>query len=310
VTGKTAFSGRTTMPTINSVALVARLRISLRLWFATYGAYKRAYHPLVEVGGRLSVAQAFLHSGVIKALDWRAALYLARHEYPVSWMSPEHAAALGLAIELICPVLLALGLFTRLAALPMAILAIVIQTNYQALDTNLLWTAILLSYVMFGARGLSLDALITPGLTDSPLPLVPRLIGATKRFTAQAGPPFQLLLRLWLGLALLRLPAPPAAFPEVSAHALLPAPLSAIGGAMLGLGLGATIVNKLLLATVFGMQMMTSRESAAFWMILLLARFGVIGAGAWSIDSLIYARLVEWRDLATASAAPMIGRAL
>ena len=209
-------------------------------------------------------------------------------------MSPEHAAVLGLAIELICPILLALGLFTRIAALLMAALAIVIQANYQTLDTNLLWAALLLSYVMFGARALSLDALITPGLADSPLPLIPDLIRATRRFTAQAGPAFQLFLRLWLGWTLLRLPAPPAAFPEVSAHALLPASFSIIGGAMLALGLGATIINKLLGAAVFGMQMMTAHDSAALWLILLLARFGVIGAGPWSIDGLLYARLVEW----------------
>src|SRR5579859_264619 len=282
------------MPAINAVALLARVRISLRLWFAAYRAYKRVYHPFVDLGVRLSVAQAFFHSGIIKALDWSDALYLARYEYPVSWMSPEHAAALGLGIELVCPVLLALGLFTRLAAAPMAILAIVIQTNYHALDTNLLWAVILFSYVVFGARALSLDALITPGLADSPLPLVPGLITATQRFTARTGPAFQLVLRLWLGWTLLRLPAPPAAFPEASAHALLPASMSVIGGAMLGLGLGATIVNKLLGAAVFGMQMMASQDSAAIWMILLLARFGVIGAGPWSFDSLIYARLVQW----------------
>src|SRR5580658_9341303 len=106
------------MPALNSVAMLARARISLRLWFAAYRAYKRVYHPLVDLGVRLGVAQAYLHSGLVKALDWRDALILARYEYPVSWMSPEQAAVLGLAIELICPVLLALGLFTRLAALP------------------------------------------------------------------------------------------------------------------------------------------------------------------------------------------------
>ena len=281
------------MPPYSS-ALLARLRIALRVWFATYRAYKRVYHPFIDLGIRLSVASAFLHSGLVKVMNWQGALYLARHEYPVSWLSADHAAILGLIIELICPFFLALGLFTRLAALPMAVLALVVQANYRMLDTNLLWAAILFSYVAFGARALSLDDLITPGLADSPLPVVPRLIVGAQRFTTRVGPAFLLLLRLWLGWSLLRLPAVSSLFPVASAHAFLPDLISRIGGVMLGLGFGATLINKLLGAAVFGMQMMTTRDYTAFWLIALLARFGVIGAGPWSIDAWIYARLVRW----------------
>ena len=104
------------MKSLFSVAGHARLRISLRLWFATYRSYRRVYHPVVDLGIRLSVAQAFFRSGLVKAMDWPGALYLAQFEYPVSWMSPVHAATIGTCIELVCPVLLALGLFTRAAA--------------------------------------------------------------------------------------------------------------------------------------------------------------------------------------------------
>ena len=282
------------MSTINSVALLARLRILLRLWLAAHRAYKRVVHPLVDLGVRLGIAQAFLHSGMVKALDWSGAVYLARYEYPVGWMSPDRAALTGLAIELICPVLLSLGLFTRLAALPMAILALVIQADYRALDTNLFWAAILFSYVVFGARALSLDALITPGLEDSPLPIVPQLVRAARRVTQWAGPSFQLALRLWIGWALLRLPGPPVLAPIASGRGLLPASLSSIGGVMLALGLGASVINKLLAGAVFGVRMMTAGGPASLWMILLLARIGVIGAGPWSLDEVIHKRLLDW----------------
>ncbi len=282
------------MPAYNPAATLARVRIALRLWFAGFRSYRSIYHPFIDLGVRLGVAQAFLHSAMVKALDWQSALTLARYEYPVSWMSPEHAAVVGLAIELVCPVLLALGLFTRVAALPMAILAIVIQANYRVLDTNLFWAAILCGYVMFGAGRLSLDAMITPGLADSALPIVPRLIKATASLTMRLGPGFQLALRLWLGWTLLRAPADPALFPTVSAASLLPAALSIVGGGLLILGLGATLINKVLVATVVGMQMMSPNESASLWMVLLLARFGVIGAGPWSLDAPIYDRLAQW----------------
>ncbi len=276
------------------VAFRARARISLRLWFAAYRAYKRIYHPFVDLGVRLAVGQTFLHSGMLKALDWPRALYLAQHEYPVRWISPDHAAVLGLAIELVCPILLSLGLFTRLAALPMAILALVIQTNYQSADTNLFWAAILFSYVVFGARTFSLDALITPGLADSALPFVPRLIALTQAFTVRAGPMFQLALRLWLGWTLLRLPTAPGLFASATVHSLLPVSASIAGGVLLAFGLGATVINKVLAAAIVGTQMMTAGSAAGFWLVLLLARFGVIGAGPWSVDEWIYNRLLDF----------------
>jgi NADH dehydrogenase FAD-containing subunit/uncharacterized membrane protein YphA (DoxX/SURF4 family) len=277
-----------------SVATLARLRNSLWLWFAGYRTYKRVFHPFVDLGVRFCLASAFFHSGATKAFNWQHAMYLAHFEYPVAWISPEHATLAVVIIELVCPVLLTLGLFTRLAALPMAILMIVIQANYVVLDTNLFWAATLSTYVVFGAGTLSVDALIAQGLADSPLPIVPQLVRVAERVSKLAGPVFQLLLRLWLGWALMRLPSPMGAFPENSVHSFLPQAASIVGGLMLTLGLGATVVNKAFAATIVGSQMMTASDAAGFWMILLMARFGIIGAGPFSFDHYLYNRLTEW----------------
>ena len=277
-----------------SVATLARLRNSLWLWFAGYRTYKRVFHPFVDLGIRFCLASAFFHSGATNALNWQHAIYLARFEYPVTWMSPEHAAVAAVLIELICPLLLLLGFLTRLAALPMAILAIVIQTNYVVIDTNLFWTAILSTYVVFGAGPLSLDALIAPGLADSPLPIAPQLVRVAERITRSVGPVFQLLLRVWLGWALVRLPSPMGVFPESSVDSFLPQPASIAGGLMMALGLGTTVVNKVYAALIVGSQMMGVNDAASFWMVLLMARYGIIGAGPFSLDSYLYNRLTEW----------------
>ncbi len=73
----------------------------------------------------------------IKVANWSTARQLARHEYRVSWLDPVTAAWSGAAIELICPVLLVLGLSTRFAALPLLGLSLVIQLEYQALPEHL-----------------------------------------------------------------------------------------------------------------------------------------------------------------------------
>src|SRR5258708_12956148 len=140
------------MPSYFSVSTRARASISLRIWFAAYRSYKRIYHPFVDLGIRLSIAQFFLHSAMVQARTWHDALYLAGDKYSVSWLSPQHGGLLGAGIELICPILFALGLFTRAAAVPMAVLMPVAHTSYQPHHANLLFGATLPVYVIFTTR--------------------------------------------------------------------------------------------------------------------------------------------------------------
>ena len=88
---------------------------------------------------RLWLAQIFWASGLQKITNWETALYLSANEYPVTWMDPVTAAYTGVAIEIICPIFLALGLATRAAAVPMLILSIVIHVEYQQLNTQVYW---------------------------------------------------------------------------------------------------------------------------------------------------------------------------
>ncbi|MCC7221661.1 MAG: DoxX family protein, partial [Candidatus Contendobacter sp.] len=75
-------------------------------------------YPFLDLAIRLWLAQTFWVSGLLKLANWDNALTLSTYEYPVSWLDPATAATLGVAIEVVGPVLLALGLATRLAAIP------------------------------------------------------------------------------------------------------------------------------------------------------------------------------------------------
>jgi hypothetical protein len=68
--------------------------------------------PKVELVTRLWLAQIYFVSGVLKLTHWDTALYLATHEYPVSWASAGSAAAIGASIEVIGGALLAAGFMT------------------------------------------------------------------------------------------------------------------------------------------------------------------------------------------------------
>ena len=159
--------------------------------------------PKIDLGMRLWLAKIFVVSGLLKISTWQTALYLSAHEYPVNWMNPVTAAYVGVSIELVGGVLLALGLLTRYAALPMLVLTLVIQFSYLPFDNQLFWAALFGWYALFGAGPVSIDFLLRRGLRDSALPLVPHIVRASEWVRSQLGPLYLSALRVWLAIALL-----------------------------------------------------------------------------------------------------------
>ena len=119
--------------------------------------------PAAALAARLFVAKAFLLSGLTKIRDWETTLALFNDEYQVPLLSPDVAAVLGTGGELVLPVLLALGLFGRFAALGLTVVNVVAVLSLSdiapaALAQHQLWGALLLGIVFFGAQRWSLDA--------------------------------------------------------------------------------------------------------------------------------------------------------
>ena len=115
--------------------------------------------PLTLLGFRLYVAWAFFASGLTKVKSWSSTLSLFEDEYVVPILSPELAAYLGTAAELVLPVLLAVGLLTRPAALGLFVFNIVAVISYPYLFTiegaggfwqHVVWGAMLWTVFVFG----------------------------------------------------------------------------------------------------------------------------------------------------------------
>lgn len=154
--------------------------------------------PVLDLVLRIWIGQTFLLSGLVKAADWDNAVFLATHEYPVSWLAPSLAALLGASIEIAGGAALSLGLATRLAALPMAILSLVTQSVYLELNVHLFWALFLGWYVVAGAGPIALDRLLGRGFATLPLPLVSTIDTLRQWSSRVLAPLWLLLFRVWI----------------------------------------------------------------------------------------------------------------
>jgi putative oxidoreductase len=111
---------------------------------------------------RLGVPLVFWRAAQSKLASWDTTLLLFREEYRVPLLPAELAAYLATAVEVVGPVLLVLGLATRLGAAAMLAMVVVIQLFVypQSYPDHLLWAGPLLYLVLRGPGVLSLDHLI------------------------------------------------------------------------------------------------------------------------------------------------------
>ncbi|MFO0996753.1 MAG: DoxX family protein [Alphaproteobacteria bacterium] len=123
---------------------------------------ERVPMPLMVLLMRLGIAAVFFKSGLTKIASWQATVQLFAMEYQVPALPPELAAYLAATFELTCPVLIVLGLATRLGALALLGMTAVIQIFVypENWSEHLLWASILVYLAARGAGALSLDRVI------------------------------------------------------------------------------------------------------------------------------------------------------
>lgn len=140
--------------------------------------------PITDLWLRLVVAWAFYTSGLTKVtsnllihvfgtdLRYPTSLHptfttqlLFQNEYHVPLLSPALAAQLGPVVEIGMPVLIALGLFGRPAAIILFVFNIVAVLSYQAAQSgpafylHVLWGTLLLAVIAHGPGKISIDYL-------------------------------------------------------------------------------------------------------------------------------------------------------
>lgn len=115
---------------------------------------------------RLGIAAIFFYSGRTKVEGiftlTDGTFELFRTEYALPLIPPEIAAYLAAGAEHLFPILLVLGLFTRLSASALFVMTLVIQIFVypDAWPTHLSWAGLLLPLIALGGGRYALDRLI------------------------------------------------------------------------------------------------------------------------------------------------------
>jgi NADH dehydrogenase FAD-containing subunit/uncharacterized membrane protein YphA (DoxX/SURF4 family) len=96
----------------------------------------------------------------------------------------------GIAIQTVCPMLLAIGLFTRFAASGLVLQALFLPIVGVAPEVRLFWAALLVSLIVFGAGPFSVDRLLRRGAHSSAVPGAALVVAASGWITRRLGPAF------------------------------------------------------------------------------------------------------------------------
>lgn len=151
------------------MSIMTLARSGLNLWQGLTAGLDRTRPPLALLA-RLYVADAFFLSGLTKLRDWDTTLALFADEYHVPLLPTPVAAFMGTGGELLLPVLLALGLGGRFAALGLSVINVVAVVSLgeiapAALQQHITWGVLLAALAIFGSGSWSADGwLLKPWL--------------------------------------------------------------------------------------------------------------------------------------------------
>ena len=201
-------------------------------------------------------------------------------------------------LKIAASLLLLIGLMTRGVAVLLLIPVVLAQIGGEPVDGQLFQIVFLTWFVIHGAGSFSFDSLLSGGLTDGALPIVPSLIRAGALLDRLGQPIYLAILRLWMAATWYYL----AFLPEISQQAapFLPVntfsntpPSFAFVGFLLALfGVAMPAQFALLAVGIYGQQaigMMSGLEMTGVDPLALFvcALAGFYGGGHLSIDRIV-----------------------
>lgn len=108
---------------------------------------------------RIWIGLVFFKSGLTKFSNIDSAILLFEYEYALPLLSPKFAAISATIFELGCGAALMAGLFTRITALPLIVMTLVIQFLVFENQEHFYWLFLLSTLAIYGGGKLSIDGI-------------------------------------------------------------------------------------------------------------------------------------------------------
>ncbi|MBV1880809.1 MAG: DoxX family membrane protein [Pseudomonadales bacterium] len=114
---------------------------------------------------RLWLAKVFFMSGLTKIQSWETTLMLFQYEYAVPFISASMAAVLATGVELVVPVLLVLGLSTRINIVVLFVLNVIAAISYPDISPagekdHIMWGLACAMLLFYGPGAASIDYIV------------------------------------------------------------------------------------------------------------------------------------------------------
>ena len=134
---------------------IIRIRIGLFSWLEKLSA-------TLDIALRIWIAHVFFMSGLTKIQTWDTTLMLFEYEYSVPVIPFQLAAYMATAGELMLPVLLVLGLFTRFGLAGLFVLNLVAAISYPdispaGIQQHIMWGLMMVVLLIHGPKLFSVD---------------------------------------------------------------------------------------------------------------------------------------------------------
>lgn len=133
--------------------------------FETYQKYVKFINSYIAdiflLAIRILIALVFYKSGLTKIANIDSTVLLFEYEYALPFVPPVLAAYSATFFELTCSILLMAGLISRVAALPLIAITLVIQFFVFQNPEHFYWLSLLGVIAIYGAGRISADQVLT-----------------------------------------------------------------------------------------------------------------------------------------------------
>lgn len=231
--------------------------------------------PLADLLVRAWLAHAMWRTGLTAVADWHGTVVAMHPVDGLFGLTPSVLAGIAVAARFVLPVLLLLGLFTRLAAIPL--LGVALGAAAREGIGPAIWAVMFGWYALIGPGLISLDRLLGQGANDSALPFARPVGGALAWLRGTLRPVLRTALRA----------AAVGVLVQMGAMTMHPAALCAT---LLVVGAATPFAALALIALVADPTMRGMSDPLFSWTALCLL-IAAEGAGPLSLDAVIEEQL-------------------